>query len=100
MRLPHVLDLKGVAARAFEGGGGRVGEGSRESARCASYVLEDRIHRCDLVFAPDLPDEAYARLFEIDLAHEFDGATAAWDKEQGDWRAVGPRGARTGIGAA
>lgn len=67
---------------------------SRDAARSAPYLLRDRIHRCDLLFTPDLPDEAYTRLFEIDLESEFDGATAAWDNDERDWRPVGPREAR------
>jgi hypothetical protein len=75
---------------AFEGIGDTVGDGSRDSARRTPYLLEDPVHGCDLLFAPDLPDEAYTRLFEIDLEREFGGVTAAWDKEQRDWRAVAP----------
>ncbi|TMC68925.1 MAG: hypothetical protein E6J13_12975 [Chloroflexi bacterium] len=82
----------------LEGGGGTIGDGSRDSARRAPYLLEDRVHGCDLLFAPDLPDEAYTRLFEVDLEREFGGVTAAWDKEQRDWRAVGPRQSRQSNG--
>jgi hypothetical protein len=84
-----------VAARGIEDGSDRASDRSRESARCAPF-LGDRVHRCDLLLTPDLPDEAYRRLFEIDLAREFDGVTAAWDSEHGGWRVVGPRRARVG----
>jgi hypothetical protein len=84
---------------AFQSGEDTVGGRSRDAARSAPYLLEDRIHRCDLLFTPDLPDEAYTRLFEIDLESEFDGVTAAWDKDERDWRPVGPRGALAGRAA-
>jgi hypothetical protein len=87
MRLPHVPGF----TTAAQGGGDQAGGPSRDT-----YLLEDRIHRCDLLFTADLPDEAYTRLFEIDLDSEFEGVTATWDKDKRDWRPVGPRGALAG----
>jgi hypothetical protein len=95
MRLPHIPAFSTL----FQGNADAVSGRSRDAARSAPYLLEDRIHRCDLLFTPDLPDEAYTRLFEIDLETEFDGVTAAWDKDERDWRPVGPRGALGGRAA-
>lgn len=95
MRLPHVPAFWPTLNGGEDAGSGR----SPDAARSAPYLLEDRVHRCDLLFTADLPDEAYTRLFEIDLERRFDGVTATWDKDARDWRPAGPRGAQGGRAA-
>jgi hypothetical protein len=61
----------------------RIREGRRGNK--GTIVVQSRESSTTLVLGDDLPDEAYAALFELD-PKEYEGAYLLWDEDRGEWK--------------
>lgn len=56
-----------------------------EGLRPAAVILSDHGRQFQVILDPDLPDDAYEQLFQLDLSFMTTGILS-WDRRSGEWR--------------